>query len=167
MEDVFQVGVISTTHGIAGEVKVFPTTDDMNRFKKLKEVILDTGKETQLLHIQQARFFKNMVIVKFKEFRSINDVERLRGKSLYVTRENAVKLQKDEYFIADMIGIRVVSDEGEDLGILQDVMQTGANDVYVVEKDGEELLIPAIKDCILSVNVEEGKMEVHLLPGLR
>lgn len=167
MEDVFQVGVISTTHGIAGEVKVFPTTDDMNRFKKLKEVILDTGKETQLLHIQQVRFFKNMVIVKFKEFRSINDVERLRGKSLYVTRENAVKLQKDEYFIADMIGIRVVSDEGEDLGILQDVMQTGANDVYVVEKDGEELLIPAIKDCILSVNVEEGKMEVHLLPGLR
>lgn len=167
MEDVFQVGVISTTHGIAGEVKVFPTTDDMNRFKKLKEVILDTGKETQLLHIQQVRFFKNMVIVKFKEFRNINDVERLRGKSLYVTRENAVKLQKDEYFIADMIGIQVVSDEGEDLGILQDVMQTGANDVYVVEKDGEELLIPAIKDCILSVNVEEGKMEVHLLPGLR
>ena len=167
MEDVFQVGVISTTHGIAGEVKVFPTTDDMNRFKKLKEVILDTGKETQLLHIQQVRFFKNMVIVKFKEFRSINDVERLRGKSLYVTRENAVKLQKDEYFIADMIGIQVISDEGEDLGILQDVMQTGANDVYVVEKDGEELLIPAIKDCILSVNVEEGKMEVHLLPGLR
>lgn len=167
MEDVFQVGVISTTHGMAGEVKVFPTTDDMNRFKKLKEVILDTGKETQLLHIQQVRFFKNMVIVKFKEFRSINDVERLRGKSLYVTRENAVKLQKDEYFIADMIGIQVVSDEGEDLGILQDVMQTGANDVYVVEKDGEELLIPAIKDCILSVNVEEGKMEVHLLPGLR
>ena len=167
MEDVFQVGVISSTHGIAGEVKVFPTTDDMNRFKKLKEVILDTGKETQLLHIQRVRFFKNMVIVKFKEFRSINDVERLRGKSLYVTRENAVKLQKDEYFIADMIGIQVVSDEGEDLGILQDVMQTGANDVYVVEKDGEELLIPAIKDCILSVNVEEGKMEVHLLPGLR
>ncbi len=167
MEDVFQVGVISSTHGIAGEVKVFPTTDDMNRFKKLKEVILDTGKETQLLHIQQVRFFKNMVIVKFKEFRSINDVERLRGKSLYVTRKNAVKLQKDEYFIADMIGIQVVSDEGEDLGILQDVMQTGANDVYVVEKDGEELLIPAIKDCILSVNVEEGKMEVHLLPGLR
>ena len=167
MEDVFQVGVISSTHGIAGEVKVFPTTDDMNRFKKLKEVILDTGKETQLLHIQQVRFFKNMVIVKFKEFQSINDVERLRGKSLYVTRENAVKLQKDEYFIADMIGIQVVSDEGEDLGTLQDVMQTGANDVYVVEKDGEELLIPAIKDCILSVNVEEGKMEVHLLPGLR
>lgn len=167
MEDVFQVGVISSTHGIAGEVKVFPTTDDMNRFKKLKEVILDTGKETQLLHIQQVRFFKNMVIVKFKEFQSINDVERLRGKSLYVTRENAVKLQKDEYFIADMIGIQVVSDEGEDLGTLQDVMQTGANDVYVVEKDGEELLIPAIKDCILSVDVEKGKMEVHLLPGLR
>mgnify|MGYP000024322787 FL=1 len=100
MEEFLQVGVISSTHGIAGEVKVFPTTDDVKRFKKLKEVILDTGKERMTLHICQVKFFKQMVILKFKEFQNINEVERFRGKSLYVTRENAVKLQKDEYFIA-------------------------------------------------------------------
>ena len=167
MEDVFQVGVISTTHGIAGEVKVFPTTDDMNRFKKLKEVILDTGKETQLLHIQQVRFFKNMVIVKFKEFQSINDVERLRGKSLYVTRENAVKLQKDEYFIADLIGVKVLDEQEQELGTLEDVIETGANDVYQIRlKDGRQLLLPAIKDCVLDVDVEAGRMKIHILDGL-
>ena len=122
MEDFFQVGVISSTHGIGGEVKVFPTTDDAARFKKLKEVILDTGKERLTLHIVQVRFFKQMVILKFREFQNINEVERFRGKSLYVSRKNAVKLQKDEYFIADIIGIRVYTEEGEDLGVLSDVL---------------------------------------------
>lgn len=168
MEDLFQVGIISSTHGIAGEVKVFPTTDDVNRFKKLKEVILDTGKEKLDLHVVQCKFFKQMVILKFKEFTNINEVERFRGKSLYVTRENAVKLKKDEYFIADMIGMQVVADDGEDLGILDDVLQTGANDVYVITKEGEkELLIPAIKECILKVDMDQHLMTVHLLPGLR
>ena len=160
MEEFLQVGVISSTHGIAGEVKVFPTTDDVKRFKKLKEVILDTGKER--------KFFKQMVILKFKEFQNINEVERFRGKSLYVTRENAVKLQKDEYFIADMIGIRVVSTEGEELGTLTDVLQTGANDVYVVEQEGaQQLLLPAIKDCIRDIDMEQMVMTVYLMPGLR
>ena len=167
MEDVFQVGVISSTHGIAGEVKVFPTTDDMNRFKKLKEVILDTGKETQLLHIQRVRFFKNMVIVKFKEFRSINDVERLRGKSLYVTRENAVPLEEDEYFVADMIGMKVITEDGTEFGTLSDVMETGANDVYVIDsKEHGEVLMPAIKECVLNVDMESGIITVHLMNGL-
>ena len=159
MEEFLQVGVISSTHGIAGEVKVFPTTDD---------VILDTGKERMTLHICQVKFFKQMVILKFKEFQNINEVERFRGKSLYVTRENAVKLQKDEYFIADMIGMRVVSTEGEELGTLTDVLQTGANDVYVVEQNGaSQLLLPAIKDCILDIDMEQMVMTVYLMPGLR
>lgn len=168
MEDFFQVGVISSTHGIAGEVKVFPTTDDPNRFKKLKEVILDTGKERLTLHVIQVKFFKQMVILKFKEFSSINDVERFRGKSLYVSRENAVKLKKDEYFIADMIGMQVISTQGENLGTLTDVLQTGANDVYVVESgEGSELLLPAIRDCIREVDMEKMQMTVYLMPGLR
>lgn len=168
MEEFLQVGVISSTHGIAGVVKVFPTTDDVKRFKKLKEVILDTGKERMTLHICQVKFFKQMVILKFKEFQNINEVERFRGKSLYVTRENAVKLQKDEYFIADMIGMRVVSTEGEELGTLTDVLQTGANDVYVVEQNGaSQLLLPAIKDCILDIDMEQMVMTVYLMPGLR
>ncbi|MCD8364468.1 MAG: ribosome maturation factor RimM [Clostridiales bacterium] len=168
MQDRFQVGVISSTHGVAGEVKVFPTTDDVKRFKKLKHVILDTGAEELELEIAQVKFFKQMVILKFREFSNINEVERFRGKSLYVTRENAVQLQKDEYFIADMIGMRVITTDGEELGILQDVMQTGANDVYVVEDNGgEELLLPAIHDCVKRVDMEQGVITVFLMPGLR
>ena len=91
MEDLLQVGVITTTHGVRGEVKVFPTTDDANRFKKLKEVILDTGKEQLPLEIAQVKFFKNLVILKFKGIDNINDIEKYKGKSLYVTREHAVK----------------------------------------------------------------------------
>ena len=167
MEEFLQVGVISSTHGIAGEVKVFPTTDDVKRFKKLKEVILDTGKERMTLHICQVKFFKQMVILKFKEFQNINEVERFRGKSLYVTRENAVKLQKDEYFIADLIGLRVITDEDKVLGELTDVLETGANDVYqVTDENGKEILLPAIKDCILSVDLEKGEMKGHILEGL-
>ena len=132
MEDVFKVGVITSTHGIRGEVKVYPTTDDVNRFKKLKKVILDNGKERLDMEIASVKFFKNMVILKFKGIDNINDVEKYKKAELYVTRENAVKLKKDEYFIADLIGLKVTSDEGEDLGVIDDVRQTGANDVYII-----------------------------------
>mgnify|MGYP001154753359 FL=1 len=140
MEDLLQVGVITTTHGVRGEVKVFPTTDDPARFKKLKNVVLDTGKELVDLEVAGVKFFKNMVIVKFKGIDNINDVEKYRKKSLYVTRENAVKLKKNEYFIADLIGLSVIrEDNGEVLGELTDVLQTGANDVYEVKmEDGKE-----------------------------
>ena len=99
MEQLLQVGVISSTHGVRGEVKVYPTTDDVNRFKKLKKVILDTGKEQKELEIQSVKFFKQMVILKFKGIDNINDIEKYKGKSLYVTREHAVKLNKDEYLL--------------------------------------------------------------------
>ena len=99
MEDMLQVGVITQTHGVRGEVKVFPTTDDVNRFKKLKQVILDTGKETMPLEIQSVKFFKQFVILKFKGIDNINDIEKYKRCSLYVTREHAVPLEEDEYFI--------------------------------------------------------------------
>ena len=167
MTELYQVGAITQTHGIRGEVKVFPMTDDVSRFKNMKELILDTGKEQIVLEVTSARPQKNLVILKFKGIDNINDVEKYRKKSLYVTRENAVKLKKDEYFIADLIGMKVSTDEGEELGTLSDVMQTGANDVYVISMtDGEEVLVPAIRDCIRDVNVEQGQMCVHLLPGL-
>ena len=167
MEKVFQVGIISSTHGVRGEVKVFPTTDDMKRFKKLKEVLLDTGKETLTLEIEGVKFFKQFVILKFKGYDNIDDIVKYRGKSLFVPRENAVKLQKDEYFIADLIGLKVVNEDGSFTGVLKDVMETGANDVYIVEsQDGKEVLIPAIKDCILQVDFEKEQVLVHLLDGL-
>ena len=167
MEKVFQVGIISSTHGVRGEVKVFPTTDDMKRFKKLKEVLLDTGKETLTLEIEGVKFFKQFVILKFKGYDNIDDIVKYRGKSLFVPRENAVKLQKDEYFIADLIGLKVVNEDGSFTGVLKDVMETGANDVYIVEsQDGKEVLIPAIKDCIFQVDFEKEQVLVHLLDGL-
>ena len=167
MEDLLKVGIISSTHGIRGEVKVFPTTDDPQRFKKLKNVLLDSGKEKRNLKIQGVKFFKQFVILKFEEIDDINDVEKYKGSSLYVTREQAVKLKKDEYFIADLIGLAVISDDESIKGTLKDVLETGANDVYVIElSDGRELLLPAIKECVLSVDIEKGQMQIHLLNGL-
>lgn len=167
MNDELQVGVITQTHGIRGEVKVFPTTDDANRFKKLKEVILDTGRERLSMEIEGVKFFKQFVILKFKGYDSINDVERYRQGKLLVTRDNAVRLKKDEYFVADMIGMRVVTDTGEDFGVLKEVMATGANDVYVVSRDnGEDVLLPAIKECVRHIDMDGHVMEVHIMDGL-
>ena len=167
MEQLLQVGVISSTHGVRGEVKVFPTTDDAKRFKKLKKVILDTGKEQLPLEIEGVKFFKQFVILKFRGIDNINDIEKYKGKRLLVDREHAVKLKKDEYFIADMIGMDVFTEDGELFGALKDVMETGANDVYIIEmSDGKEVLVPAIKQCILDVDIENRKMVIHLLEGL-
>jgi 16S rRNA processing protein RimM len=172
MTELYQVGAITQTHGIRGEVKVFPMTDDVSRFKNMKELILDTGKEQIVLEVTSARPQKNLVILKFKGIDNINDVEKYKGCGLFVTKENRVKCKKDEYFIADLIGLRAIDEEGEAFGTISDVIQTGANDVYVVTtKQGEEVMIPAIKDCILEVSVEEqdgqaGYVRIHLLPGL-
>lgn len=167
MENTLRVGVISSTHGVRGEVKVFPTTDDLNRFKKLKTVILDTGHEQMTLNIEGVKFFKNMAILKFKEFNDINEVEKYRGKDLLIFRDQAVKLGPDENFIVDLIGLKVVTDEGEEFGVLKDVLQTGANDVYVIDgKDGKEYLFPAIKQCIRKVDLEAQEITVHIMDGL-
>lgn len=167
MEDLLQVGIITSTHGVRGEVKVYPTTDDPRRFRRLKEVVLDTGKEKMNLEIEGVKFFKQFVILKFKGLDNINDIEKYRQKSLYVTRKNAVRLQRDEYFIADLIGLKVQDEDGKELGTVKDVIETGANDVYEVEMaDGKSLLLPAIKQCILNLDVENGTMQVYVLEGL-
>ena len=125
MEKYLRVGVITSPHGVRGEVKVYPTTDDVMRFKKLDKVILD------------------------------------------LARDQAIPLEEDEFFITDLIGLNVVTDEGETLGTLTDVMETGANDVYCVKTpEGKELLLPAIRDCILDVDLDKEEMLVHVLPGL-
>lgn len=166
MEDLFRVGVIANTHGIRGEVKVFPTTDDPKRFEWLKEVLLDTGTEKIPLKINSVRFFKNLVIVKFKGIDNINDIEKYKGKDLYVTRENAIPLEEDEYYIADIIGAAVDTEDGESFGVLKDVLETGANLVYVVEHEGREVLLPAIADCVKEIDIEQKKVVVHIMTGL-
>ena len=167
MEELLQVGVITSTHGVRGEVKVFPTTDDAARFKQLKHVLLDTGREMKPLEIQGVKFFKQFVILKFKGIDNINDIERYKRCPLLVERKDAVELKEDEYFIADMIGIQVETEDGEVFGTLKDVMETGANDVYVIDTEEHgEVLVPAIKECILDVDVENRKMTIHLMDGL-
>lgn len=166
MEDKFRVGVIANTHGVRGEVKVFPTTDDPKRYQDLKEVLLDTGKDLLSLEIVSVRFFKNLVIVKFKGIDNINDIEKYKGCDLYVTRENAVPLEEGEYYIADIIGSVVVTEEGEAFGKLTDVIETGANLVYVVQHQGKEVLLPAIPDCVKKVDVENQVITVHIMKGL-
>lgn len=167
MKERLQVGVISSTHGVRGEVKVFPTTDDMTRFKKLKEVILVTEKTEKVLKITSVKFFKQFAILKFEGIDTLNDVEVYKGASLFVDRKNAVKLEKDEYFIADLIDLTVVDENENELGTLIDVMKTGANDVYIVKnEEGGELLFPAIKECILDIDFMKKKMTVHVMDGL-
>ena len=167
MEQFLQVGVISSTHGLRGEVKVFPTTDDAARFQTLKNVVLDTGREKLDLEIQSVRFFKQFVIVKFKGIDNINDIEMYKGRDLWIPREEAQELGEDEYYVADLIGMDVLLENGEKFGVLRDVMETGANDVYIVDRvDGEEVLLPAIHDCVLDVDVEKNTMTVHLMKGL-
>lgn len=167
MEDLLQVGAITSTHGVHGEVKVFPTTDDVKRFSKLKEVELETTSGTTTLHIKGVKYFKQFAILKFEEFDSLNAVETIKGKKLYVTRKYAVKLQKDEYFIADLIGMKVVDNVLQLEGTLTDVIQTGANDVYdIALSDGRQFLLPAISDCILNVDMENRLISIHVLEGL-
>lgn len=167
MDNLLRVGVISSTHGVKGEVKVFPTTDDSARFKQLKKVILDTGREQIDLEIEGVKFFKNMVILKFKGYNSIEEIEKYKGKDLLITRDLAVKLGPDENFIIDLIGLSVVKDDGEELGTLTDVIKTGANDVYEVKMtDGREVLLPAIKECVLNVDLEKKVVTVHMMDGL-
>ena len=169
MTDRFQVGVIASTHGLQGEVNVFPTTEDPNRFKKLKKVTLHTQRGENIeLDVQSARFFKKFVIVKFKQFNNINEVEKFRGCELTIDRNDAIKLEPGEYYCADLIGLGVEDEEGKVLGTISDILQTGANDVYemVREDNGEKVYIPAIKDCVKNIDIDNKKIVIHVIDGL-
>lgn len=167
MEDLLQIGAFTKTHGVHGEIKVFPITDDLARFKKLKEAIVDTGKEKITVECEGAKFFKQFAILKFKGYDSIESIEKFCGKGLFVTRQNAVKLKKDEYFICDIIDLTVFDEEDNEIGKVTDVIQTGANDVYEITlNDGRDFLLPAIKECVLNIDMENRSMKIHILDGL-
>ena len=169
MTERFQIGVIASTHGLQGEVNVFPTTEDPSRFKKLKKVTLHTRRGEEIkLDVVSARFFKKFVIVKFKQFNNINEVEKFRGCELTIDRKDAIKLQPGEFYCADLIGLTIVDEDDNELGTLTEILQTGANDVYeMTKKDSDEkVYIPAIKDCIRSIDMQEKKITIHVMPGL-
>ena len=176
MEQFLRIGVITTSHGLNGEVKVFPTTESPQRFREVRRVLIKTPKGTIETEITAARSFKNLAIVKFAAFDDVEQVKNLHNAEIYIYREDGQKLEEGEYYIADLIGCTVVTVDGENIGVVKDVLQTGANDVYVVDTTGagvqglssknSELLLPVIPDCIRNVDIEKGVITVFLMPGL-
>lgn len=169
MEEYLKIGTVISTHALKGEVKVYPTTEDVRRYDDLDKVFIGPQPCAECLHVERVRYFKNLVIVKFRGLDRIEDVERLRKRDLFVSREDAIPLGENEYFIGDVIGLKAVTDDGRELGSVADVMETGANDVYIISKKDDpksELLLPATKEVILEISPEAGIMRVHMLPGL-
>ncbi len=176
MIEYLQVGVISKAHGLKGEVNVFPTTDDPNRFKKLKKVYMDTGRGGKVeLNIERVKIGSKFVIVKFKEYNDINEVERFRQNPLIIPREEAVKLEPGEYFLGDLEGMTVVNEDGRELGVIKQVIQTGANDVYEMKRTdidadaegaSDTVMIPGISECVKNIDIENKVMTIHVMNGL-
>ncbi|MBP5159907.1 MAG: 16S rRNA processing protein RimM [Lachnospiraceae bacterium] len=167
MEEYLRVGVVSNVHGVKGEVKVYPTTDDIDRFEYLKKVFLSKGREQKEYEVEGVKFFKGQAILKIAGVDDRDSALLLKGSDILVDRENAVELEEGEYFICDLVGSEVVTDEGGRLGELTDVLKTGANDVYVVKTDdGKEVLLPVIDECVLDIDAENKKITVHVMKGL-
>lgn len=171
MERYFRIGVITSAHGIRGGVKVFPVTENPGRFKELNEVLYSKPNSDTIVgsyKLRRVAFQNNMVLVEFEGVNDRNLAETLKGQQLWVSRENALPLGENEYYLADVMGMLVVTEEGEELGTVTDILQTGSNEVFQVEKAGARtLLIPSIPDCVLDMDLENKKLTVHLLPGLR
>lgn len=169
MEQYFEIGKITGTHGIRGTMRVFPTTEDPSRFERLKEIIVEIRGKRETFHIQKVAFHKQFVLLTVKEITDINVAELYKNGRILIPDAMAIPLGEDEYYNRDLYGLKVVTEEGEELGEITEIFPTGSNDVYVVEKDGKgkELLLPAIKDCIKNVDLENGVMTVKLLEGLR
>lgn len=167
MNEMFTVGRIVNTHGVKGELKIMPTTDDPKRFTKLKSIYVER-KTMENYEIQSVRYHKDFVLLKFKGIDDMNAAELLKGSTLKIERKDSLPLKKDEYYICDLFGLQVFTEEERYLGELVDIIETGSNDVYVVRKEDREkdLLLPAIKQVIKQVDIENQRMAVHLLEGL-
>ena len=168
MKDYFEIGQIVNTYGIKGFVKVVPFTDDITRFEKLKSVYIDIKGNLKEFNIEEVKYSKNVVLIKFKEIPDINEAEKYRNYYIKIDRKDAIKLPKDTYFIADLIGLDVyVQDTNTLLGKVDDIYSTGSNDIYVIKDElGKQVLLPGTKEVIKIVDIENGKIFVNLLKGL-
>ena len=167
MKDYFEIGKIVNTVGISGEVKVFPTTDDVRRFDLLDEISILLNGSMLTKKVKNRRYHKNLVMLKLEGVEDVDSAEKFRGGIIVIDRSDALPLADNEYYISDLIGLTVETEDGRLLGLIKDVLVTGANDVYIVKReDAKDLLIPAIAECILKVDIEKKHMLVHLLEGL-
>ncbi len=167
MQKRLEVGQIVNTFGIKGEVKVTPFTDDINRFDDLKKVYVKTRKDDKLYKVEGVRYHKNMVLLKLEGIENPEQAELLKNAFLEIDREDAVPLREGQYFIADLIGLEVYTDEGKLLGKVDNIYNTGANDIYIVKDElGKQVLLPGIKEVIKQVDLENERIIVHLISGL-
>lgn len=168
MQEFFEVGQIVNTFGVKGQLKVKPFTDDIKRFEELKSVYICKKNEMIKVQIENVKYQKQSVLLKVKGIEDLTQAEKFKGLFLKIDRKDAKKLPKDTYFIADIIGLQVYTDEGELLGNVDDIFQTGANDVYVIkDKLGKQILLPSIPEVIKEIDLEKEKVVVHLIKGLR
>ncbi len=162
-----EIGQIVNTFGIKGMVKVVPFTDNIKRFDDLEKVYIQSKNSKKEYQIEQVKYHKNMVLIKFCGIDKVEDAENLRNAFLKIDRKDAVPLKKDTYYIVDLIGLQVYTDENNLIGILEDIYNTGSNDIYVVKDEkGKQILLPAISDVIRQIDIENKKIIVHLLNGL-
>ena len=162
-----EIGQIVNTFGIKGMVKVKPFTDDIRRFDELKTVYVEKNSTKTEYEIEEVKYHKDMVLIKFKGIDKVEQAEMLRNSYLTVSRDSVEKLEEGRYYIVDLLGLEVYTDEQALLGTLEDIFNTGSNDIYVVkDKQGKQILLPAIQDVIKQIDIENKKIIVHLLPGL-
>lgn len=166
--DYITIGMVANTHGILGEVKIFPTTDDITRFELLKRVYIENNNKQWTLTVNGVKYFKNMVILKFKEMTTMNEALLIKGGRVLIPIEEALPLEENENYIFELIGLEAREEDGNVLGKVKEVISTGAHDVYVID-DGSKngLMIPARPAFVLNVNVKEGFMTVKLIEGLK
>ena len=167
MTKYLEIGQIVNTFGIKGMVKIKPFTDDINRFDKLKKVYIKNKDGKKEYQIQEVKYHKNMVLMKLEGIDTVEQADLLRQSYLLVNRDDEEPLEEGVYYIVDLIGLEVYTDEGVLLGNVDDIFNTGSNDIYVVKDGkGKQILLPGIPDVIKNVDLESGKIIVHLIPGL-
>ena len=167
MVKYLEIGQIVNTFGIKGMVKIKPFTDDIKRFDKLKTIYIEVNNEKKEYEIQEVKYHKNMVLIKFKGIESIEQAEQLRQRYILIDREKEEPLEEGVYYIVDLIGLKVYTDDGKLLGKVDDIFNTGSNDVYVVKDElGKQILLPGIPEVLKDIDLENEKITVHLIPGL-
>lgn len=162
-----EIGQIVNTFGIKGQVKVVPFTNDANRFEEVKKIYIVSKSTKKEVEIEEVKYHKNMVLLKFKGFNKIEEVEDFKNCYIEIDRKDGKKLEEGEYYIVDLLGLDVLTDEGQNLGKLEDIYNTGSNDIYVVKNSlGKQVLLPCIKEVIKNIDLEKKQITVHLLDGL-
>ncbi len=162
-----EIGQIVNTFGIKGMVKIKPFTDDIKRFDKLKDIYIKSKKNEKEYEVEEVKYHKNMVLMKLKGVNTIEEAELLRQSYLLVDREKEEPLEEGIYYIVDLLGLEAYTEEGEFLGRVDDIFNTGSNDIYVIKDElGKQILLPGIPDVLKKVDLEEGKIIFHLIPGL-